>query len=116
MNFLVGAQLPKRLANWLNEAGQNALRTLDLPRKNLSTDSEIINRARQDGRVVVTKDDDFVRSFLSTGKPLLLLICMGNMNNNAFEKILRASLAGIEAAFATSRVGEITADVLVVHE
>ena len=31
MKFLVDAQLPRRFANWLNEAGQDALHTLDLP-------------------------------------------------------------------------------------
>lgn len=71
MKFLVDAQLPRRLANWLNDAGQDALHTLDLPRKNLTSDSEIINRAQQDGRIVVTKDADFVRSLLITGEPLL---------------------------------------------
>ena len=64
MKFLVDAQLLRRFANWLNETGQDALHTLDLPRKNLTTDSEIIARAQQDGRIVVTKDADFVRSFL----------------------------------------------------
>ena len=116
MKFLVDAQLPKRFANWLNEAGQDALHTLDLPRKNLTTDSEIINRAQQDSRIVVTKDADFVRSFLLTGEPLLLLISTGNMSNAALEKILRTNLARIEAAFATSRFIEITADALVIHE
>lgn len=71
MKFLVDAQLPKRLASWLIEAGQEALHNLDLPRKNLTTDREIINRAQQDGRIVVTKDADFVRSFLITGELLL---------------------------------------------
>ena len=64
MKFLVDAQLPRRFANWLNEAGQDALHTLDLPKKNLSSDGEIIARARQDGRIVISKDADFVQSFL----------------------------------------------------
>ena len=116
MKFLVGAQLPKRFAHWLNVAGQDALHTLDLPRKNLTTDSEIIAQAQQDGRIVVTGDADFVRSFLITGKPLLLLISTGNMSNTALEKILRTNFADIESAFATSRFVEITGDALVVHE
>jgi predicted nuclease of predicted toxin-antitoxin system len=33
MKFLVDAQLPRRFANWLNEAGHDALHTLDLPKK-----------------------------------------------------------------------------------
>ena len=116
MKFLVDAQLPRRFANWLNEAGQDALHTLDLPKKNLSSDGEIIARAGQDGRIVISKDADFVQSFLITGEPQLLLISTGNIDNAALEKILRANLAGIETAFASSRFVEITRDALVIHE
>lgn len=116
MKFLVDAQLPRRFANWLNEAGHDALHTLDLPRKNLTTDQEVVVRAKRDGRIVVSKDADFVQTFLVTGEPLLLLISTGNISNAALEKLLHANLSGIEAAFATSRFVEITGDALVVHE
>ena len=92
------------------------MHTLDLPRKNLTSDGEIIARARQDGRVVVSKDADFAQSFLITGEPSLLLISTGNIDNAGLEKILRANLSGIEAAFASSRFVEITRDALVIHE
>ena len=91
-------------------------RLLDLPRKNLTSDGEIIARARQDGRVVVSKDADFAQSFLITGEPSLLLISTGNINNAGLEKILRANLSRIEAAFDSSRFVEITRDALVIHE
>lgn len=67
MKFLVDAQLPRRFAQCLNGVGHDALHTLDLPRKNLTTDSELIARAMQDGRIVISKDADFVQSFLVTG-------------------------------------------------
>jgi len=41
--------------------------------KNLTPDHEVIASARQDGRIVVSKDADFVQSFLINGEPLLLL-------------------------------------------
>lgn len=116
MKFLVDAQLPRRFANWLNEAGHDALHTLDLPQKNLTPDGEVIARAKQDGRVVVSKDADFVQSFLITDEPPLLLISTGNINNADLEKVLRANLSGIETAFASSRFVEITRDALVIHE
>ena len=116
MKFLVDAQLPRRFANWLNEAGHDALHTLDLPRRNLTPDHEVIACAKQDGRVVVSKDADFVQTFLITGEPPLLLISTGNINNADLEKLLRANLSGIEAAFASSRFVEITGDALVVHD
>jgi predicted nuclease of predicted toxin-antitoxin system len=70
----------------------------------------------QDGRIVVSKDADFVQSFLITGEPPLLLISTGNVDNTDLEKILRANLSGIEAAFAACRFVEITRDALVMHE
>ena len=46
MKFLVDAQLPRRFANWLNEAGHDAMHTLDLPSKNITTDQEVVARAK----------------------------------------------------------------------
>ena len=116
MKFLVDAQLPRRFANWLKEAGHDALHTLDLPKKNHTPDSELIARAKQEGRVVISKDADFVQSFLVTGEPPLLLISTGNISNTELEKILRDNLGAIEAAFASGRFVEITREALVVHE
>jgi predicted nuclease of predicted toxin-antitoxin system len=116
MKFLVDAQLPRRFANWLNEAEHDALHTLELPRKNLTTDQEVIARAKRDGRIVVSKDADFVQTFLVTGEPALLLISTGNISNAELEKVLRANLSGIEAAFVSNRFIEISRDTLVVHE
>jgi predicted nuclease of predicted toxin-antitoxin system len=116
MKFLVDAQLPRRFANWLKEAGHDALHTLDLPGKNHTPDSELVTRAMQEARIVISKDADFVQSFLVTGEPRLLLISTGNISNAELEKILRANMGGIESAFASGRFVEITRDALVVHE
>ena len=116
MKFLVDAQLPRRLVYWLNEAGQNTLHTLDLPNGNLTTDAELIECAELQGRIVISKDADFVQSFLITGKPRLLLISTGNIDNAGLEKILHENLTSIETAFASGRFVEITGDTLVVHE
>jgi predicted nuclease of predicted toxin-antitoxin system len=116
MKFLVDAQLPRRFANWLKEAGHDALHTLDLPGKNHTPDSELVTRAMQEGRIVISKDADFVQSFMVTGEPPLLLVSTGNISNTELEKIMRANLGGIEAAFASGRFVEITREALVVHE
>ncbi len=63
MKFLIDAQLPDRLRRQLRQAGHDALHTLDLPKGNRTPDAEIIDRANQDGRVLITKDADFVNSF-----------------------------------------------------
>ena len=69
MNFLVDAHLPRRLAQRLSEAGHDAVHTLDLPRKNRTTDNEIHEISVRERRVVVTKDADFVNSFLTARQP-----------------------------------------------
>ena len=116
MKFLVDAQLPRRFAKWLNEAGHDALHTLDLPRKNLTPDHEIIAWAKREERVVISKDDDFVQSFLITGQPPLLFISTGNISNTELERLLHANLSLIEATFASNRFVEITRDSLVIHQ
>lgn len=116
MKFLVDAQLPRRFANWLNEAGHDALHTLDLPKKNRTSDNDLVARAMREGRIVVSKDADFVQSYLVNGEPPLLLISTGNISNAELAKILRANLSRIEIAFASSRFVEITREALVVHE
>jgi predicted nuclease of predicted toxin-antitoxin system len=116
MKFLIDAQLPRRFALWLNKAGHDARHTLDLPLGNSTPDSEVIACAMREARIVVSKDDDFVQSFLITGQPSLLLISTGNIANTELEKLIQANLSGIEAAFGAHRFVEITREDLVVHE
>src|SRR5437868_6847154 len=69
MNFLVDAQLPRRMTAWLAAAGCDAIHTLDLPDANRTTDEQINDVADREQRVVVTKDADFVDSHLLRGRP-----------------------------------------------
>jgi len=43
MRFLVDAQLPRRLSDWLNKQGHDAIHTLDLPRANRTSDDELLS-------------------------------------------------------------------------
>ena len=82
MKFLVGAQLPRRVAGWLASAGCDAVHTLDLPDGNRTTDQQVIDLADREDRVVVTKDADFVDSHLLQSRPAkLLLNSTGNIGN-----------------------------------
>ncbi len=113
MRFLIDAQLPRRFVIWIAGAGHDALHTLDLPLKNRTPDNEVVARAMQDGRVVVSKDDDFVQAY---PRATAVLISTGNISNSELGKLVRANLTGIEAAFAANRFVEITRDALVIHE
>lgn len=94
MKFLIDAQLPRRLAASFRKAGFEAIHTLDLPDGNRTTDQTINELSIKEQHVVVTKDSDFVDSFLLRREPgKLLLISTGNIGNDELEKLL---LSGIQ--------------------
>lgn len=116
MKFLVDAQLPRRVALRLREAGHDALHTLDLPGGNNTPDEEILVIAAREQRVVVTKDADFVNSFHLTHQPeKLLLISTGNITNADLEALLLPNIDAMIAAFSGNDFVELTRTALVVH-
>jgi predicted nuclease of predicted toxin-antitoxin system len=116
MRFLVDAQLPRRLTNLLTNAGHDAIHTLDLPNANLTPDAEIITIAEDEGRVVITKDSDFVTSFLLTHRPpKLLLIATGNITNQALETLLSVNLAAVVAGLTTHDFVELNRTALILR-
>jgi predicted nuclease of predicted toxin-antitoxin system len=116
MNFLVDAQLPRRLARWLATAGHDAIHTLDLPDGNRTTDAEINAVAERDQRVVITKDADFVNSFVLSGKPpKLLLVSTGNIKNADLEALFVQALPGIVMDFQSHAFIELSHAGYVVH-
>jgi predicted nuclease of predicted toxin-antitoxin system len=117
MNLLVDAQLPRRLAAYLRSAGYDVVHTLDLPAGNRTTDEEINAIAERDSRVVITKDADFVSSFvLSRRPPKLLLVSTGNISNRALEDLFAKHLAQLSAALLSSSYVELTRTTLIIHE
>lgn len=100
MRFLVDAQLPRRLAVWLAGAGHDAIHTLDLPHANRTLDDAICGVADAENRIVVTKDDDFVYSFLVQGRPArLLLIGTGNISNTELWAFVPEKTSGAGGVF-----------------
>lgn len=82
MKFLVDAHLPQRLARLLQQLGHDVLHTLDLPEQNRTSDETLNQIALDDRRVIITKDSDFVDSFLLFRRPpKLLLVSTGNIGN-----------------------------------
>ncbi len=80
MKFLVDAQLPQRLARWLQAEGHEAIHTRDLPEGNRTGDATINELSLHEQRVVITKDENFVDTFLLRHQPYkLLLVATGNI-------------------------------------
>ncbi|WP_242057723.1 MULTISPECIES: DUF5615 family PIN-like protein [Nostoc] len=89
MKFLVDAQLPVRLARFLKASGYDAIHTRDLPSQNATPDNEINVISIAEDRILITKDVDFVNSFLTIQQPYkLLLITTGNIKNSEWKHYL----------------------------
>ena len=116
MKFLVDAQLPRRLARELAAAGHDAVHTSDFPAANRTPDKEIVALATRENRIVVTKDNDFVISFLLHGTPpKLLLISTGNISNDQLSKLLASNLTALENAFSKYDFVELSALTITIH-
>lgn len=117
MKFIVDAQLPKALSDFLNTQGLDSIHTLDLPNSNASLDKEIIEVARNENRIVVTKDNDFLESFLIKKRPeKLIIVRTGNIPNKLLINIFGKNLALIQSMLSRSNLIEITRNEIAEHE
>ena len=70
------------MAGWLIAQGHEALHTKDLPAGNRISDAALNDLSASERRVPITKDADFVDSFLLHRRPHKpLLIATGNIGN-----------------------------------
>ncbi len=78
MKFLVDANLPPALAQWLVSEGHDAQHVSDLGMETMP-DREIWRQARDAGACIVTKDEDFVLlQALDRAGPAVVWIRIGN--------------------------------------
>lgn len=116
MKFLVDAQLPRRVALAMAALGHDVLHTLDLPDGNKTTDGQINDLSAREERIVVSKDADFVNSFLVSRQPYkLLLISTGNITNHELEALLLPQLSHIAAEFQQHKFLELNRNALIIH-
>ncbi len=116
MNFLIDAQLPRRLAYRLRDFGHDVVHTLDLPLKNQTPDSEVKEISLREKRIVVTKDGELVDSFFLQGKPYkLLLVSTGNIKNADLEKLFLQNIEHIAESFEQHSFIEIDRTMITIH-
>lgn len=116
MKFLVDAHFPRRLSYWLQENGEDSIHTLDLPKKNKTGDIEIIKKADQESRVVVTKDSDFYRYRVLKGKPdRILIVSTGNIVNKDLISLFELNFPTLKKLFESgTKVVEIDSSTITV--
>ena len=117
MKFIVDAQLPKSLSDLLKYRGFDSIHTLDLPNKNSTSDKEITEIANNEKRIVITKDNDFLESFLLNSQPeKLIVVRTGNIPNPILLKIFDNNLELIKSMISRSNLIEITRNEIAEHE
>lgn len=116
MKWIVDAQLPKRLAYLLRDKGHHAFHTLELPNKNSSSDEEIRELSVTEQRIVISKDADFLESYLLRNVPYkLLIIATGNISNDKLLQLFEHHFDRISVLFSTHHVLELTKETLIIR-
>ena len=117
MNYLIDAQLPKRLSLFMQDLGYDTIHTLDLTDKNNTKDSDVNIISLNQQRVVVSKDSDFVDSLLISEKTYKLLhIATGNISNNNLLKIFEHNINKIDELFKIHQYIELTPETIIIHQ
>jgi len=116
MNFLIDANLPRRLVRIFQERGHSAIHTLELPNGNATPDTALLDYSEENNCVIATKDSDFSTSFWLQNRPnKLLIISTGNIRNTELEMLLIASFNQLIAELLEHRYVELTREHVIVH-
>lgn len=116
MNFLIDANLPRRLVNLFRERGHYAVHALALPDGNATDDLAILQYSATENSIIVTKDSDFTTSFWLNDRPnKLLLISTGNISNKELEALLVANFSQLIADLTQNRFIELSREHIIVH-
>lgn len=109
MRFLIDAQLPASLCKLLTSKGLDSIHVLDLPEGDETPDKQISKYADTNDFIVITKDTDFYHSHMIHLQPKkLLLLTIGNVNNNYLFALIDLKLSIILQLFETCNYVELS--------
>jgi len=116
VRVLVDAHLPYHLSEFLSAHKIQSKHTLDIPKKNATSDSEIIRFADDENRIMISKDSDFLDNYILDGSPKkLLIVSTGNINNQNLVRLLEKNLETLKSLFEEHSVIEIDEEEIQVH-
>lgn len=102
MKWLVDNQLPVTLAKLLREQGEDAVHVLEIGFAQ-SDDTAVWQRALDEGRVVVTKDEDFSHLLARAGAGQVVWVRLGNCRNEALLAAWRESFERLRSALSSGQ-------------
>lgn len=96
LQFIVDTQLPPSLADFFREKGYDSTHVVNYPLGALTSDYEIIEIAKKENRIIVSKDIDFFDYFLLKNyPPAILLLQVGNIKNRELFVFMENNLVEI---------------------
>jgi predicted nuclease of predicted toxin-antitoxin system len=101
MKFIIDQPVSPRLAEWLRSADAGSHDAVHVRERGMSKarDAELVEVARDEGRVLVTSDLDFARLLALAGmrSPGLILFRAGNVSDREMLALLRRVLESVSA-------------------
>jgi predicted nuclease of predicted toxin-antitoxin system len=87
-----------------------------LPEKNKTTDKEVTRISLTESRVVITKDNDFLSSYIVKKEPRkLIIVSTGNVSNTDLLRLFEVNIEKMIDLLSQNEVIEINQGYLVVH-
>lgn len=117
MKYIIDAQISFRVSKFLKGKGFDVIHTLDLKDKDSTSDNEIRRISKIENRIVISKDSDFLDSYLIKKTPnKLLLITTGNIDNKNLLLLFENNFKLIDELFEEHSLIELANYELIVHE
>ncbi len=117
MKFLIDAQLPKSLSDLLKLEGHDLVHTIELPKANDTQDNEILEICLKENRIVISKDGDFLESFLINKSPnKLILVKTGNIRNEELLTLFKLNLEYLCTSIEENDLIEINKTDIIIHK
>ena len=89
MKFIVDAQLPYQMALFIRRKGFEAIHTNDLPDRERTSDDYLREISLKENGIIISKDSDFIDSFMLKSIPKkLFIITTGNIKNKQLLSLL----------------------------
>lgn len=108
MKFLIDAQLPLTLKVIFKDNGFDVIHTRELPKKNLTSDHDIIKLSLDEEWIIITKDSDFYHSFMIKKVPRkLIFVRVGNMGLGELKEFFKNNIDSIVDSILKGNLKEL---------
>ena len=105
------------MSDFLKLEGHDCIHTIELAKANNTQDNEILKISLDEKRIIISKDSDFLESFLLKKSPeKLILVKTGNIRNDELMKLFKLNLEYILSSIKENDLIEINKTDIIIHQ